>query len=444
MHMEKRTLNRRDFLKDSAAAVVAAHWGWPAALSAAEEKEAAPIKLGIVGSGSQGRGALMTSALRIPGVRFTAVCDIRDDCLTEGLKLAGEGAQGFKDYREFLEKADIDAVIVAVPLHWHAPITIAAFEAGKHVFCEKTMAYTIDECKDMLRAQRKAGKLLQIGHHLRYSPLYHHAKEQIQKGLLGRITNVRAQWNRHGDWRRPAPKGDFDFTQWGYPTPDHLFNWRLYKRSSGGLMTELASHQTDVMNWLLDATPVAITGVGGRDYWQQQGHWPAGDDVVYDNVHVIYEYPNGIKFTYEALTNNAHSPYGEAYEMIQGDKGTFILSNVPASRGLYFLEPQAEKVAWINAAHKEKVGPQEAVTLDAKATKGPNKPKIPGQEVSIAETEKSTYQLEMEDFIDCIRTGRTPFCDGEVGLRSAVPALVANEAMEKQTRIEIPEDFYTY
>lgn len=429
-------LSRRDFLKGTAAAaaLTTVNWGWH--IQGAEvAEEAPPIKLGIIGAGSQGRGALMASALKIPGAQFTAVCDIRPDNLQAALEMAGPGAQGFVEYRELLEKSDVEAVIVATPLHLHAPITIAAFQAGKHVFCEKAMAYTVDECKEMLRAQRRAGKILQVGHHLRYHPLYHHAKEQIEKGLLGKITNVRAQWNRHGSWRRPVPKGDFDFRPWGYPTPDHLFNWRLYKETSGGLMAELGSHQTDVIYWMLGLSPTAVIGVGGIDYYQD-------GRTVFDNVHVIYECPNGIKFSYESLTANAHSPYGEAYEMIQGDKGTFILSNVPRSRGLFFLEPGAEKEDWLEVAHKEKVDGKEAITLDAAATKGKDKPKIPGQDVSIAETTKNTYQMELEDFIACIRTGREPFCNGEIGLRSAAAALLANQAMEHQERIEFKESLY--
>lgn len=434
---DEQRLSRREFLIGSAAATAligAGLGGAEGQQAAAAPSKAEPFRFGIIGSGGQGRGALMRSALRIPGVQFTAVCDIRDENLAAGLKLAGGRAQGFKDYRELLEKAKMDAVIIATPLHLHAPMSIAAFQAGHHVFCEKTMAHSIEACKQMLRAQRRAGKLLQIGHHLRYSPLYTHARNHIGKGVLGKITNVRAQWNRHGSWRRPVPKGMHDFRKWGYAEPDHLFNWRLYKQYSGGLMTELASHQTDVMNWILDATPTSITGIGGIDYYKD-------GRTVYDNVHVIYEYPDGVKFTYESLTANAHSPYGEAYEQIQGDKGTFVLSNVPKPRGLFFLEPQASGPEWLGVAGKTNIDGKEAVTLDAKMS--PNsRTKIPGQAVNIAETNKSTYQLELEDFIDCVRTGRTPFCSGEVGIRSAAPALVAIEAMERGRRIEIPSDYY--
>jgi predicted dehydrogenase len=421
-------------LVSSAAALAASLAARAEAQAPAAAAKADPFRFGIIGSGGQGRGALMNAALRIPGVSFTAVCDIRDDNRTEGLKVAGAQAKGFVDYRDFLDKAEVDAVIIATPLSTHSQIAIAAFDAGKHVFCEKTMARSIDECKAMLRAQKRAGKLLQIGHHLRYSPLYAHAKNFIASGVIGRIVNVKAQWNRHGDWRRPEPKGAFDFGKWGYSTPSQLFNWRLYQQFSGGLMTELASHQTDVMNWVLNATPTAITGVGGLDYYKD-------GRTVYDNVHVVYEYPDGIKFSYESLTANQQSPYGEAYEMIQGDKGTLVLSNVPKSRGLLFMEPKAQGPEWAQFAGKTEVNGQTAVTLDAARSPGQSV-RIPGQDVFVAEGAKSTYQLELEDFIQCVRTGKQPFCNGEVGIRSATPALVALEAMQKQTRIAIPSDFY--
>lgn len=434
MSLKDERLSRRGFLVGSAAVLGASLAQRAEGQTPAPATKAEPFRFGIIGTGGQGRGALMTAGLRIPGVRFTAVCDIRDDNRAEGMKVAGAGAKEFVDYRDLLDKAEVDAVIIATPLSTHSRIAIDAFDAGKHVFCEKTMARTIDECKAMLRAQRKAGKLLQIGHHLRYSPLYTHARNFVTSGVIGKVVNVKAAWNRHGSWRRPQPQGSYDFSKWGFAEPDHLFNWRLYKQHSGGLMTELASHQTDVMNWILDATPEAITGVGGLDYWKD-------GRTVWDNVHVVYEYPGGVKFAYESLTANAHTPYGEAYEMIQGDKGTLVLSNVPRSRGLLFMEPKTEGPEWAKFAEKANVDGQTAVTLDAKRSPG-SASKVPGQTVNIAETNKSTYQLELEDFIDCVRTGRQPFCNGEVGIRSAAPALVALEAMDKQARVAIPQDYY--
>ncbi len=455
----KAELSRRQFLQSMTAAGLMAGTSL-AALAQDEGEEAEPFRFGLIGAGGQGTHVLLPNSKRIPGMQCVAVCDIRDDSRNHAIEVAGgEGIKGYVEWQEMLAAGGFEAVVIATPLFTHRDIAVAALGAGYHVFCEKCMAYSIDECKDMLRAQRDSGKVLQIGHHLRYHPLYYHAKAAfIGDGLLGKITNVHAQWNRNGDWRRPVPEGDLDYTRWGYEDVEHLVNWRLYKELSGGLTTELASHQTDVMNWLLGETPNAVTGVGGIDYW---------DDgrTVFDNIHVIYEYPSGVKFSYESLTTNALSPFGECWEMIQGKEGTVVLSHLPheAPFGIFVLEPGVQERIWMDAAHRLKGidGVQDergAILLDATATQGPNKPEIAGISITdlIARDEDEegnprgrglelltmTYELELREFVMNCRKGLRPTCDGNVGIRSAADAILANQAMEEQRRIAFAEDLY--
>jgi predicted dehydrogenase len=350
------------------------------------------------------------------------VCDIREPNLQLGLKIAGEGAKGYKDYREMLDKENCEAVMIAVPLNMHAPVAIAALEAGKHVFCEKQMAYSIEECKQMVRAQRTAGKLLQIGHQRRYNPTYHHALGLIKEGVLGEITHIRALWHRNGSWRRSVPKEQ--------PELERLINWRLYRASSAGLMGELGSHQLDVCNWFLDAMPLSVTGFGGIDYWKDGRE-------VYDNVNCVFEYPNGVKVTYTSITTNQYDDY---YEQIMGKNGTLILTH--EYDGKLFRERVAEQLVWGKLAHTEKVGDKEAIVLDASAT--PSKKGVRGtaEELGAAGQKESPYYLELYDFFRCIREGDKAFCDGVVGLHSAVTCLLANEAMEQRKVIEFkPEHF---
>ncbi|HOS92192.1 MAG TPA: Gfo/Idh/MocA family oxidoreductase [Armatimonadota bacterium] len=441
-------LSRRGFLKSVATAAVAAHVGMTAVRAQDEAPaapEAPPFRFGLIGCGGQGRVALMGSAKRIPGVQFVGVCDIRQENLDRAKEQAGEGAQTFTDYREMINNLEMDAVIVATPLTLHRDITVAALEKGLPVFCEKCMAYTVDQCKDMLRAQQAAGKTLQIGHHLRYHPLYHHAKKAfIGTGLLGDITAVYGQWNRNADWRRQVSEADAagDYTAWGFDTPERLVNWRLYKDLSGGLTTELAGHQIDVVNWMLDATPSAVTGVGGIDHWKD-------GRTVPDNIHLTFEYPNGVKFDYQALTTNAFSMFGsECFEMIKGTKGTLVLTHLWGgplkSKGWFFLEKGVQEELWMDAAHKEKVGENQAIILDCTVTEGT---RIAGQPYdklmdNQGNLKKPTYQLEFEEFIQSVRENKIPTCDGNVGIRSAAAALLANQAMEEQRRIEFSPDLY--
>src|SRR5690606_16781648 len=145
---------------------------------------------------------LLNAALKIPDIRFKAVCDIWPYNRTYGerlLKKFGHEAQPFEDYREMLSAVpDVDAVIVHTPDLVHAEHTNAALRAGKHVYCEKLMANTVENARSMVLTARETGKLLQIGHQRRSNPRYQHAREKvIEDGkLLGRITNINGQWNR--------------------------------------------------------------------------------------------------------------------------------------------------------------------------------------------------------------------------------------------------------
>ncbi len=425
MYTEHEELSRREFIKGVgvAAAAFSAALGSTAAAQEAKAGSDRLIRVGIIGPGNQGRKKLMANAVRIPGVKFTAVCDIQSSNLEAGLEVAGEGAKGYEDYREMLDKEDFEACIIAVPLNMHAPLAIAALQAGKHVFCEKQMGRTIEACKDMLRAQRASGKLLQIGHQRRYNPTYHHALKLMKQGVLGEITHIRALWHRNGSWRRRVPND--------HPELERLINWRLYEESSAGLMGELGSHQLDVCNWFLDSTPLAVTGFGGLDYWKDGRE-------VYDNVNCVFEYPNGVRITYTSITTNAYDDY---YEQIMGTEGTLILTH--EDEGLLFRERRAEKLLWEKMAHKEEVGGKQAIVLDASATpKKKGEARGPGEALGEKGEQEDPYYLELFDFFRCIREGGEIFCDGEVGLRSAATCLLANEAMEKRQVIEFNEEHF--
>jgi predicted dehydrogenase len=426
------TWTRREFLErtlGTAAAAFAVGLGerLAEAQGAPPPTEGEPFRFAIIGSGNQGRN-LMRNALRIPGVEFVAVCDIFPPHREAGLKLAGPRARSYEDYRRMLEREarNIDAILVATPLSAHAPIVMDCLEAGFHVFCEKALARTIEQCQQVVRTAKRTGRKLQVGHQRRYNPIYHHALELIKKGTIGRIIHIRALWHRNHPWRRAVPKVDFDPRPWGYPDLEHLINWRLYWKTSAGLMTELASHQLDVVSWFLDAHPLSVVGTGGVDYWKDGRE-------VWDNVEVVYEYPGGVKVMYSSITANQHDGY---YEQFMGDKGTIILTQ--ERRGLLFLEPKAE-VEWAKFAKKE----GKAVVLDTKATTRKDKPKVPNTDLTLDQAQgKSAYQLELEAFIQAIRSNQEPFCNGVVGQQSAVEVLVANEAIRRGEKIEFKEEWF--
>ena len=163
---------------------------------------------------------------------------------------------------------------------------MACLDAGKHVLCEKMMAWDVEGCERMRQAARRTGRVLEIGYQRFYNPMYQAAYEGIIKaGTLGDVYTARIAWHRNGNWRRAGdpPTPAYDPSPWGYKDWEHLLNWRLYKQYSRGLLAELASHQVNVVNWFFDAVPEVVHGSGGVHRWKDGREV---DDHVYRDVRV--------------------------------------------------------------------------------------------------------------------------------------------------------------
>ncbi len=173
-----------------------------------------------------------------------------------------------------------EAVVIATPLDRHHAMCLEALDADCAVFCEKTMCYSIAQARELSDAVARRAAVFQVGIQRRSNAIYRQAAAMVKAGMLGPITTIKCQWNRHNNWRRPVPvpRGD---ARWN--ALDRRLNWRLYRETSKGLMAELASHQLDVANWLLGVPPRRVIGSGGIDYWRDGRE-------VYDNVSCIYEY----------------------------------------------------------------------------------------------------------------------------------------------------------
>ena len=261
-----------------------------------------------------------TSTLRYGEVR--ALCDINPAQLTlADAVLAKNGlppARHYADWREMLQKEDVEAVIMAPPLWAHADLAVGCLEAGKHVLCEKMMAWDVEGCERMRAAAARNGKVLEIGYQRNYNPMYQAAYDGIIKtGTLGDIYHVRLAWHRNGSWRRKGepPSPDYDPSKWGYPTFEHLYNWRLYWKYSQGLMAELCSHQVNAANWYLGSAPEAVMASGGLY------RFPEGREV-YDHVYATFDYPGGRTAVFSSIESNAFDDY---YEVFFGTKGTLIM-----------------------------------------------------------------------------------------------------------------------
>jgi predicted dehydrogenase len=420
---EKRELGRRNFLKAVAATPVAGALIWKAS-------SMRPVRAGIIGIGGQG-GVLLENA-PLSHIKISAVCDIFPANRERALKIAQErhdpDAKAYSDYREVLDRRDLEAVIIASPLWMHAQMSIDALQAGKHVFCEKNMAKGIEDCRKMLDAAKSARKNLQIGHQRNYNPLYHEAKQLIDSGELGDLYHVRTLWHRNGDWRRAVPDVEFDPSPWGYPDLEHLKNWRLYSEYSLGLMAELASHQLQVVNWFSGRLPQRVFGTGGT-YRYEDGR------EVPDHVYLMYEYPGNLTLTFSSIQSNAWDHY---YEAFFGTEGTLILSGEREAM-LFYEGDKKQEATEVKVENVKGDAPvmqaSESRARDAAGTS------VTGSSAG-GFNALTAYRLELEGFAQTIRDGRPNLCDGIEGMNAAVSTITGYDAVEGRIRNDIRSDSY--
>ncbi|MFI1745211.1 Gfo/Idh/MocA family protein [Thalassobellus sediminis] len=262
------------------------------------------INIGIIGTGSRGCG-LISVLNKIEGVNVSAICDTLPFQLEKGASRAKNKVNTYENYNKLLDNKDIDAVLIATPFSTHSAIAIDALDAGKHVYCEKTMAKGFTEIDNLVKKVAYSKLIFQTGHQYHSSKLYNHVVNLIKNGAIGQISSFECQWNRNGNWRRPVPN----------PSLEREINWRMYREYSGGLVAELCSHQIDFVHWVLDENPKKIIGTGGIDFWKDGRE-------TFDNVHLIFEYPSGVKAKFTCLTNNS---LGDYQIKVHGSKGTILL-----------------------------------------------------------------------------------------------------------------------
>lgn len=297
------SFNRRQFIQNTALAAGGLLTGQQFLFGRPIHFGKEVVRVGIIGTGDRGKG-LAYLINQIEGLEVTACADIIPFRLEEGLQVA-KGAKGFSSYEALLEQAAVDAVIVSTPFSTHDEVVLAAINAGKHIYCEKTMAKGMTEIQSVIDYATSKDLVFQTGHQYHSSPLYNEARSIIRAGYIGEVTAYECQWNRNGDWRRPVPD----------PKWERMINWRMYREYSGGLVAELMSHQIDFINWVTASHPAKIAGFGGID------HWNDGRET-FDNVHLLFEYPDGLNASFTCTTTNGFQDY---QIKVLGKKGTIIL-----------------------------------------------------------------------------------------------------------------------
>jgi len=407
-------MNRRFFVQGLSAAALAAKSMKSIAETALTHSPMAaeastPVRLGIIGPGSRG-SELIRNVLRVPGVTVVAAADVYTPRFQQLNQLCGYKVAAHSDYRSLLERKDLDAIIVSTPLSFHGEHVIAALQSGRHVYGEKTMAFTVDETNNIVKTVESGKQIFQVGHQYRYAPWIQAGIERVQKGEIGDVTHVYAYWHRNSDWRRPVPD----------PSLERLINWRLYNQYSHGLLSELGSHHIDIANWVFDEAPHAAYATGSICEYHD------GREVD-DNVQAILSYSKGRRFVFSSITDNAKM--GDQL-WFYGTKGSLNLTLEDAN---FYYEPK-------HAVHvPAKTGVEgKGITTGASYRPGGEMPyRGPGKPVGVPVTEDPTATAT-RSFIHCIRTGQKPISDVQNGARVAMAVITANQSLSASRELDIP------
>lgn len=391
-------MKRRSFVKKTGLAATALATAPPIFANIITKNVPRQINIGVIGTGDRGSG-LIPYINDIEGLNVVACCDILPFRLKNGIAQTNGQAKGYKDHRKLLEDKNIDAVLIATTFSEHGKIAADAIDAGKHIYCEKTLAKGYKDIKLLADKMKNPKLIFQTGHQYHSSRLYTHLTDFLKSGKAGKIAAIECQWNRHGNWRRPVPD----------PSLEKAINWRMYREFSGGMVAELCSHQIDFSNWVLDALPEKVVGMGGIDYWKDGRE-------TYDNLHLIYSYPNGTKATFTCLTSNAKDDY---LIKVLGDKGTLQIG--------YFD-------AWF---YPEKTGEKELANVDGVSGATATWVEDKGYPIKIKHTDPSKQALI--DFRDSILTDTQPISNFKTGANTAICVQMGLDAMYGEKIVTLPK-----
>ena len=519
-------ITRRDFLAGTVAAGLASGAGLGSIYFGYGTSVGDPLRVGVLGTGDE--GSVLLGAHNPDYLNVVAIADVRPYNVYRAFHgdvssptayqarpglmskykwstedAAREKVKVYAAYEDLLADKDVEAVIIALPLHLHAPAAIKAMRAGKHVLTEKLMGHSIHECKEMGRVSRETGRILATGHQRHYSILYDNAVHTIgTANLIGDLHSIRAQWHRGNlpgkdSWKPPMPEdaslakklagwqkdlqnakpADIDALQkqigqleaqiadqvvdaatYGY-TPmtlpngeqrspmEELIRWRLWNRTGGGLMAELGSHQLDAAGIFVSAMhgagakvkPLTVTAVGNRSIF------PA-DREIDDHVYCMYEYPapgyeddKNKKIVVTYSSINGNG-FGGYGEVVLGTKGTLVLEQ---ERDVMLYKDSAKDTRVTVAKAKDG-----SPTLDTTESGGGGGGAVAAGKAGSDAAPSRGYTEEMEHWAWCIRNPspeNQPRCKPEVAIADAVIALVSNIALANPTtqpRIEFKPEWF--
>jgi len=398
--MDKKTeITRREFLKDTAlAGAGAAVLGGlvPARVLGANDR----IRVGVLGSGHRAR-YVMDFFKKVPDVEFVAVCDVYAPARALALEVAGPGAQAYTNYHEVLDRKDIDAVLIGSPDHWHKQMLIDAVNAGKDAYLEKPIMHSIEEGVEMVRVVDGSQRIVQTGTQQRSWDHWKLGKEIVASGRLGKVTMVHTYWYQKYATKKDLPKidlADLDWKSFLGDAPDQPFTeekfrrWRWYWDFGGGILTDLLTHWIDVIQWYMDQpAPKTATTVG--DLYAMDWQCP-------NTVTAVYEYPGNFMVTF---TGSINSSVEDGGIMFCGSDATLKIDRSHL------------------AVYPEGVSPVSGSL-------------VPEPELFMRAERDGTLD-NVINFMDCMRTRKSPNANIHVGFEAARTSWIGNLALKHGMKV---------
>ena len=391
------------------------------------------INIALIGAGGMGTQDTIT-ALKVPGTKLVAVCDLYDGRLKDAKTKWGADLYTTRSYKDILSRSDIDAVIIATPDHWHQQISIDALRAGKHVYCEKPMVHAITEGAAVIKAQKETGKVYQVGSQGVSSLGNEKARELLAEGVIGELNYAEGFWARHsptGAWQYPIPsdaspqnvdwdtfvsntnKRPFDATR--------FFRWRNYRDYGTGMSGDLFVHLFSSLHFITNSWgPNKIYAAGGLRYWKDGREVP---DVLLGT----FDYPKTAAhpdFNLSLRCNFVDGTSGTTYLKLVGSQGSMDITwdSVTVKRNKNtasddpFMLEQLKK-AGKPIADRKRILPPEEYTFNAE------KDYLGGPYDHFA------------NFFNAIRTNGKTAEDATFGFRAAAPALLCNDSFNEDKAI---------
>lgn len=405
------------------------------------------IGLGVIGCGIQGNFDLR-SALKIPGVEMAGACDLYTGKLKRMKEVYGENLYTTRDYRELLMRKDIDAVIIATCDLWHSKIAIDALNAGKHVYCEKPMVHKFDQGHGVIAAQKKSGKVLQVGSQSISGADYAKAKEVYQSGILGQLNCIEAVNDRQdaiGAWQYSIPDDhspeavDWDtyvsiMNKKPAYDPNKIFRWRNYRDFGTGVSGDLYVHLITGIHYMTGALgPARILSSGQLCYWKDGRDVPDVMTTLLDYPataqHPAFQVTLRVNFVSGAGGSGSTKFYGSEGVLTKSGNGFKISHSLMAKapgRGGYdslFTFPQ-EMQDRMMAAYNAKWSAEDK-----------KRPTREGIEYSNP-AGHNAHVNHFNNFFETIRVNAPNIEDATFGFRAAAPCLAANESYFKNKIIK--------